>query len=67
MSEQAGPDDLARLRPSREREHSARRAVTFALYRYRYDVTGSSPVGEAQGVRTPEQAAEHRTARSAFA
>ncbi|WP_294178876.1 MobF family relaxase [uncultured Schumannella sp.] len=42
-------------------------AVTIALYRYRYEVTGSSPLGEAQSVRTPEQAAEHRTARSAFA
>ncbi|WP_211331489.1 hypothetical protein [Flaviflexus salsibiostraticola] len=42
-------------------------AVTIALYRYRYEVTGSSPLGQVQSVRTREQAAEHRTARSAFA
>ena len=40
---------------------------TVALYRYRYEITGPSPLGDAQSVRTPEQAAENRTAQSALA
>lgn len=42
-------------------------AATVALYRYRYEITGPSALGDPQSVRTPEQAAEHRIAQSALA
>lgn len=49
------------------RERWEAHAATVALYRYRYEITGPSPLGDAQSVRTPEQAAENRTAQSALA
>lgn len=42
-------------------------AATVALYRYRYEITGPSPLGDPQSVGTPEQAVEHRIAQSALA
>lgn len=41
-------------------------AATIALYRHRYEISGPSPLGDAKGIHTPEQAAEHRAARAAL-
>lgn len=40
--------------------------ATVALYRYRYEITGPSPLRDAKSIHTPEQAAECRAAQVAL-
>ncbi|PRY54727.1 UvrD-like helicase family protein [Knoellia remsis] len=42
-------------------------AAAIAFYRYRHEISGPSPLGEAEAIRTPEQAAEYRAAQAALA
>lgn len=69
-AEQAGTAWLSRLgKPpsvSRARAQWQTEAAAIALYRHRYDIGGSSPLGDAKSIRTPEQAAEHRAAQAAL-
>lgn len=51
---------------SRARAQWQTEAATIALYRHRYDIGGSSPLGDAKSIRTPEQAAERRAAQAAL-
>lgn len=53
--------------PAVESESTVAGAASIALYRYRYDISGPSPLGDAKSIRTPEQAAEHRVAQAALA
>ncbi len=41
-------------------------AVTVALYRYRYEITGPSPLGDAKAITTADQAVEYRAAQVAL-
>ena len=69
-AEQAGAALLSRLgKPpsaSRARAQWQTEAATVALYRHRYEISGSSPLGDTKDVRTAEQAAEHRSAQAAL-
>ena len=69
-AEQAGAAWLSRLGkpPTQVRARAQWQvlAATIALYRHRYEISGSSPLGDAKAIRTPEQAAEHRAAQSAL-
>lgn len=49
------------------RERWEAHAATVALYRYRYKITGTSPLGEATAITTADQAAEYRAAQAALA
>lgn len=49
------------------RERWEAHAATIALYRYRYGVTGSAPLGASKSVISAEQAAELRVAQTALA
>lgn len=40
--------------------------ATVALYRYRYDITGPTPLGDPKGITTAEQAAEYRVVQAAL-
>lgn len=67
---EAGAAWVARLgqlssRPE-ARERWEAHAATVALYRYRYEITGSSPLGDAKTVLTADQAAEYRAAQVAL-
>lgn len=48
------------------RERWEAHAATVALYRYRYEITGTSPLGDAKTVLTSDQAAEYRAAQVAL-
>ena len=41
-------------------------ASTVALYRYRYEITGPAPLGDAKTITTADQAVEHRAATAAL-
>lgn len=41
-------------------------AVTVALHRYRYEITGPSPLGDAKAITTADQAVEYRAAQVAL-
>ncbi len=62
----ANEDWTARLgRPGTNRRARAAwltHATTVALYRYRYDITGPKPLGNAKDITKAQQAAEHRAA-----
>lgn len=49
------------------RERWKPHAATVALYRYRHEITGPAPLGEAKAVTTADQAAEHRAVQAALA
>lgn len=49
------------------RERWEAHAATVALYRYRYEITGVAPLGDAKAVTTPDQAAEYRVTQTALA
>lgn len=49
------------------RERWEAHAATVALYRYRYEITGPTPLGDAKTITSADQAAEYRAARSAQA
>lgn len=56
-------------RPSARPEAQARweaHAATVALYRYRYEITGPTPLGDAKAT-SADQAAEYRVAQTALA
>lgn len=69
-AQEAGSAWVARLgQPSSRleaRERWQRHAATVALYRYRYEITGSSPLGDAKTIATADQAAEYRAAKTAL-
>ena len=69
-AQEAGAAWVARLgQPSSRpeaRERWEAHAATVALYRYRYEITGTSPLGEAKAVTTADQAAERRAAQTAL-
>ena len=69
-AQQAGSAWLTKLgRPSSRSEARERweaHAATVALYRYRYDITGTSPLGDKRTIVTAEQGAEHRAATAAL-
>ncbi|WP_206516754.1 hypothetical protein [Brachybacterium saurashtrense] len=48
------------------RERWEAHAATVALYRYRYDIIGTSPLGDKKTSVTAEQGAEHRAATAAL-
>lgn len=56
---QPGPQSKAR---AQWKTHAA----TIALYRYRHDITGRSPLGDKKIITTAEQASEHRAATVAL-
>ncbi len=66
----AGADWLTPLGspPSEARARTQWRdcAATIALYRFRHDIGGPSPLGPPQGLGGVEQAAEHRAAQDAL-
>ncbi|CVN70433.1 Dtr system oriT relaxase [Streptococcus pneumoniae] len=49
------------------RERWETHAATVALYRYRYDVAGPSPLGDAKATTTADQATEYHAAQTALA
>ena len=53
--------------PQSERKSWTAHVAAIALYRHRYDITGPSPVGDGQKIKTTEQAAEYRAAQVALA
>ena len=58
---------LGQPRPqARAREQWLTHAATVALYRYRYDISGPSPLGDAKAFLTADQAAEYRAAQGAL-
>ena len=69
-AQEAGAAWVARLgQPSSRleaRERWEAHAATVALYRYRYEITGPSPLGDAKAVLTADQAAENRAAQVAL-
>lgn len=69
-AQEAGAARVARLgQPSSQleaRERWEAHAATVALYRYRYEITGTSPLGDAKAVLTADQAAEYRAAQVAL-
>ncbi|MFT4052447.1 MAG: conjugal transfer protein, partial [Microbacterium sp.] len=70
-AQDAGAAWVARLgqpgpRPE-ARERWEAHAATVALYRYRHEITGPSPLGDAKDVATADQAAEYRAAQVALA
>ena len=69
-AQQAGVAWLTKLgRPSSRseaRETWEAHAVTVALYRYRYEITGRAPLGDLPAVRSPDQAAEYRVGQLAL-
>lgn len=70
-AQEAGAAWVARLgHPGSRPEARVRweaHAATVALYRYRYEINGTSPLGEAKAVTTADQAAERRAAQTALA
>lgn len=70
-AQEAGAAWVARLgHPSSRpdaRERWEAHAATVALYRYRYEINGTSPLGEAKAVTTADQAVERRAAQTALA
>ena len=48
----------------RQSEQWLAHAATIALYRYRYDITGPSPLGDPKSIETAEQGAEFRVAQT---
>lgn len=50
----------------RERQQWRGLAVSITLYRHRYDVRESTPLGSPGGVSSPQQAAERRVAQAAY-
>lgn len=69
-AQEAGAAWVARLgQPSSRpeaRERWEAHAATVALYRYRYEITGSTALGDAKAT-TADQAAEYRVAQTALA
>lgn len=69
-AQEAGAAWVARLgQPSSRLEARERwdaHAATVALYRYRYDITSPSPLGDAKAITTADQAAEYRAATTAL-
>ena len=69
-AQEAGATWMTRLGQSSSRPEALERweshAATVALYRYRYEITGPSPLGDAKAVLTADQAAEYRAAQVAL-
>src|SRR5690625_3409480 len=69
-AQEAGAAWVARLgQPSSRLEARERReahAATVALYRYRYEITGPSPLGDVKTIAIADQGAEYRAAKTAL-
>lgn len=66
----AGATWVTRLGQSRSRPEALERweahAATVALYRYRYEITGPSPLGVTKAITTADEGAEYRAATAAL-
>lgn len=70
-AQEAGAAWVARLgQPSSRpeaRERWEAHAATVVLYRYRYEITSPSPLGDARAITLAAQAADYRAAQTALA